>query len=102
MNVLDEVLILHDYAFSPLYDPLRRVSRARGIDLKARFIKKAAWAFNLATRSQSKSSSEHACARADWEAAAAVFPRLREVESRTRRGRLARSVRALGRRLLAR
>ena len=81
MNVLDPVLVLHEQAFHPAFEPLRTVAREQGKSLEAMFREKAVWAFNTARHLASPAGGGNGIALQDWRRAAASLPRLAQIEA---------------------
>lgn len=80
MNILDLVLVLHEQAFHPAFEPLRTAARERGTSLEAVFRDKAAWAFNTARYLASTAGGGNGAPLQEWRRAAAVVPRLAQIE----------------------
>ena len=102
MNVLDPVLVLHEQAFHPAFEPLRRVAQRVGKNLESMFYEKAAWAFNSARAMASEAGGRNSAPLEDWGTLAATMPRLAGIESSsTARPSLVRRAASKTRRLLA-
>jgi hypothetical protein len=102
MNVLDPVVVLHEQAFHPAFEPLRSVAREQGRSLEAMFREKAVWAFNTARHLASPAGGADDTPLRDWRRAAANLPRLAKIEAEAARpqGLAARAL-AKARRLLS-
>lgn len=102
MNVLDPVLVLHEQAFHPAFEPLRTVAREQGKSLEMMFREKASWAFNTARHLASPAGGGNTTPMQDWRRAAASLPRLAHIEAQAAKppGIAARAI-AKARRLLS-
>ena len=79
MNVLDDLIIMHEFAFDPIYAPLRAAGKARTppIDLSAMFNTKAAWAENVACHPGRSAPGDQNTALREWNSVAKKYPRMR-------------------------
>jgi len=89
MDVLDDVLMLHEAAYSPRYRPLREAARIHEppTDLEREFRDKAAWAYGTALRAANDATRPDRSLLTEWDALAARYAGLR---SAARRSTLAR------------
>lgn len=76
MDVLDHVVVAHDFAFHPAFAPLRAVARDHGMDLRRRFDEMAGWAHAMAQPRQEAVAHAGNMAQ-EWAAVADAYPRLR-------------------------
>ena len=85
MDILDDLVVLHEFAFNPVYAPLRRAARQRSIDLVEIFSTRAVWARNVArVRSKQPTEGLESCIK-EWEAVAARYFRIRRPPGSLRR-----------------
>ncbi|MBZ8138294.1 hypothetical protein CLD22_00065 [Rubrivivax gelatinosus] len=77
MDVLDHVVVAHEFAFHPAFAALREQARQQGVDLRRRFGDMARWAYGLAG---AKAQDELSLATlGEWQAVARAYPRIRAV-----------------------
>lgn len=77
MNVLDDLVILHEFVFHPMYEPLRvAASHLPALDLASMFRKKAQWAWSVAERTARNRTLPDPALMAQWQEVAQGYPEI--------------------------
>jgi glycosyltransferase involved in cell wall biosynthesis len=94
VEILDPLLITHDYAFHPVYSELRRVAASQRppIDMSGEFWERARNAWRRAEVAESNRSNPDSSLREEWDKVARHYPRLARIP---RGGRLVSKYRAV-------
>ncbi|MDP1643937.1 MAG: glycosyltransferase family 2 protein [Thiobacillus sp.] len=81
MRVLDDLLMLHEAAYAPLYAPLRKVASRQQppVSLARAFRKKARWAYGVAVQAARDPVQPDDSLIREWDHVAAHFARLRSI-----------------------
>ena len=76
MDVLDDLVILHEFAFHLAYEPLRAAAAKQQppMDMEAIFLAKAKWARNIAEHAANDSKSPDPSLLKDWVEVARSYP----------------------------
>ena len=76
MDVLDDLVILHEFAFHSAYEPLRAAAAKQQplMDMEAIFLAKAKWARNIAEHAANDSKSPDPSLLKDWVEVARSYP----------------------------
>lgn len=79
MDVLDNVVLMHEFAFSPVYEPLRRFAAAQQppVDFEDVFRDKAKWGWRAAVETSVGSAPGTRSPLEEWEVVARQYPRIR-------------------------